>query len=67
VALKTTAPPARLALPVGRSVCGGNGRCPGIVRELLRDARICRGGAPSYAVAWPDQPSVVSSEAAGGV
>jgi hypothetical protein len=39
----------------------------GIVRELLRSARIGRGGDPSYAVAWPDQPSVVSSDAAHGV
>jgi hypothetical protein len=30
----------------------------GIVRELLRFVRICRGGTPQYAFAWPDQPEV---------
>jgi hypothetical protein len=36
----------------------------GIVRELLRYARITAGGDPSYAVTWPDQPPVVSPGAA---
>ncbi|MEU3711248.1 lanthionine synthetase LanC family protein [Streptomyces catenulae] len=31
----------------------------GIVRELLRSVRIRRGGDPTYAVAWPDQPPPV--------
>ena len=30
----------------------------GIVRELLRYARVADGGDPSYAVAWPDHPAV---------
>ncbi len=30
----------------------------GIVRELLRFARLSRGGEPGYAFAWPDQPPV---------
>ncbi|MEU3515400.1 lanthionine synthetase LanC family protein [Streptomyces sp. NPDC006654] len=30
----------------------------GIVRELLRLARLRRGGAPAYAFTWPDQPPV---------
>ena len=30
----------------------------GIVRELLRYARLCEGGFGGYAVAWPDQPNV---------
>ncbi|MGW1744213.1 lanthionine synthetase LanC family protein [Streptomyces sp. NPDC002092] len=30
----------------------------GIVRELLRFVRICRGGDPTYAFGWPDQPAV---------
>lgn len=30
----------------------------GIVRELLRFVRLSRGGDPTYAVAWPDQPVV---------
>ncbi|MFE6685119.1 lanthionine synthetase LanC family protein [Streptomyces sp. NPDC057743] len=30
----------------------------GIVRELLRFVRLGRGGDPSYAVPWPDQPAV---------
>ncbi|MEV7323207.1 lanthionine synthetase LanC family protein [Streptomyces sp. NPDC093970] len=30
----------------------------GIVRELLRFARLSRGGDPRYALAWPDQPPV---------
>ncbi|MDT0459968.1 lanthionine synthetase LanC family protein [Streptomyces sp. DSM 41527] len=30
----------------------------GIVRELLRFVRLCRGGDPRYAFAWPDQPPV---------
>ncbi|MER7028835.1 MULTISPECIES: lanthionine synthetase LanC family protein [Streptomyces] len=31
----------------------------GIVRELLRHVRIRRGGDPTYAVTWPDQPPAV--------
>lgn len=30
----------------------------GIVRELLRFVRLCRGGDPTYAFTWPDQPDV---------
>jgi hypothetical protein len=30
----------------------------GIVRELLRFARIGTGGEPGYAVTWPDHPAV---------
>jgi hypothetical protein len=30
----------------------------GIVRELLRYARVADGGDPTYAVAWPDHPPV---------
>ncbi|MEV8433648.1 lanthionine synthetase C family protein [Streptomyces sp. HUAS 31] len=30
----------------------------GIVRELLRFVRVARGGEPSYAFVWPDQPAV---------
>lgn len=30
----------------------------GIVRELLRYARLRRGGAPAYAFTWPDQPPI---------
>lgn len=30
----------------------------GIVRELLRFVRLSRGGDPTYAFAWPDQPVV---------
>ncbi|MER6673448.1 lanthionine synthetase LanC family protein [Streptomyces sp. NPDC000983] len=30
----------------------------GIARELLRFVRLSRGGAPDYAVGWPDQPPV---------
>ncbi|MGV4925838.1 lanthionine synthetase C family protein [Streptomyces sp. BHT-5-2] len=33
----------------------------GIVRELLRYIRICRGADPTYAVTWPDQPAVPSA------
>jgi hypothetical protein len=28
----------------------------GIIRELLRFARVSSGRDPAYAVAWPDQP-----------
>ena len=31
----------------------------GLVRELLRHARIMAGGDPSYAVQWPDHPAAV--------
>jgi hypothetical protein len=31
----------------------------GLVRELLRHARIATGRDPSYAVQWPDHPAVV--------
>jgi hypothetical protein len=31
----------------------------GIVRELLRYARLCEGRAPGYAVAWPDHPATL--------
>lgn len=31
----------------------------GIIRELLRYARIQEGGDPGYAVAWPDHPPVI--------
>ncbi|MFI7293837.1 lanthionine synthetase LanC family protein [Streptomyces sp. NPDC050121] len=30
----------------------------GIARELLRYVRVCIGGDPRYAFAWPDQPAV---------
>lgn len=30
----------------------------GILRELLRYVRLRRGGAPGYAIPWPDQPAV---------
>ncbi|NUQ98798.1 MAG: hypothetical protein HOY79_20335 [Streptomyces sp.] len=30
----------------------------GVVRELLRFIRICRGGDPAYAFGRPDQPAV---------
>ncbi|MFR9756908.1 lanthionine synthetase LanC family protein [Streptomyces sp. TR06-5] len=30
----------------------------GIIRELLRYVRLCRGGNPEYAFTWPDQPPV---------
>lgn len=30
----------------------------GIARELMRFARLSRGGDPDYAFAWPDQPAV---------
>ncbi|MFE3771076.1 lanthionine synthetase LanC family protein [Streptomyces sp. NPDC059122] len=33
----------------------------GIVRELLRYIRICRGADPTYAVTWPDQAQVRST------
>lgn len=33
----------------------------GIVRELLRHARVASGGDPSYAVNWPDHPPAVPS------
>ena len=29
----------------------------GLIRELLRYARITAGRDPSYAVQWPDQPA----------
>lgn len=29
----------------------------GIVRELLRYARLCKGGNPGYAMPWPDHPA----------
>lgn len=32
----------------------------GIVRELLRYIRICRGADPTYVVTWPDQPKAHS-------
>ena len=32
----------------------------GILRELLRFARISQGGPPGYAVAWPDHPVTVA-------
>ncbi|MFF9200283.1 lanthionine synthetase LanC family protein [Streptomyces sp. NPDC014986] len=38
----------------------------GIVRELLRFVRLCRGGDPRYAFAWPDQPPVSAAPTAGG-
>jgi hypothetical protein len=28
----------------------------GIIRELLRFDRICKGRTPDYFVPWPDQP-----------
>ena len=33
----------------------------GIVRELLRYARLCEGRAPEYAVSWPDHPIAFES------
>jgi lantibiotic modifying enzyme len=33
----------------------------GIIRELLRFARVSDGGDPTYAVAWPDHPQVLRS------
>ncbi|MGI9009065.1 MAG: lanthionine synthetase LanC family protein [Streptosporangiaceae bacterium] len=36
----------------------------GIIRELLRDARIREGRPEKYAVAWPDHPSVIAPAAA---
>jgi hypothetical protein len=33
----------------------------GLVRELLRHARITAGGDPSYAIQWPDHPAVVEA------
>ncbi|WP_405995167.1 lanthionine synthetase LanC family protein [Streptomyces sp. NBC_00986] len=35
----------------------------GIVRELLRFVRLGRGGNPSYAFTWPDQPPVQAQDA----
>jgi hypothetical protein len=32
----------------------------GIIRELLRFARISQGGPPGYAVAWPDHPPAIA-------
>jgi len=29
----------------------------GIIRELLRYARLCNGGNPGYAIPWPDHPA----------
>ena len=29
----------------------------GIIRELLRYARLSEGGADGYAVSWPDHPA----------
>jgi hypothetical protein len=37
----------------------------GIVRELLRFARVSGGGDPAYAVAWPDHPPVSDSGSSG--
>jgi hypothetical protein len=34
------------------------GNDAGIVRELLRYARIRDSGDPGYAVAWPDHPPI---------
>jgi hypothetical protein len=31
----------------------------GLIRELLRYARIADGRDPAYAVQWPDQPAVL--------
>jgi len=31
----------------------------GILRELLRYARLSRGAGSGYAVAWPDHPAVL--------
>ncbi|MFF5476753.1 lanthionine synthetase LanC family protein [Streptomyces sp. NPDC012935] len=36
----------------------------GVVRELLRFARVVRGGEPDYAFTWPDQPTVRRSRQA---
>jgi hypothetical protein len=32
----------------------------GLIRELLRHARITAGRDPSYAVQWPDHPATVA-------
>jgi hypothetical protein len=32
----------------------------GIIRELLRYARISQDGPPGYAVAWPDHPATIA-------
>ncbi len=37
----------------------------GLVRELLRHARITAGRDPSYAVQWPDQPAAARAAAGG--
>ena len=29
----------------------------GIIRELLRYARLCNGDNPGYAIPWPDHPA----------
>lgn len=35
----------------------------GIVRELIRYARLSEGGSGGYAIAWPDHPTAAASQA----